>query len=218
MSESGFEVAAAYVRVSPDVADFPALLDEAIGGLQVAIAVVPGSASLADFAAAVGEGVGDLTATVSVGADTARAEAQVEDLLSNISGMRGSLMVGADVSNLEQGIGENVGSASVTVTPDMTKFADMVMEDAAGLEVPVPVIPDAAGLDAPRPPIQGARPRQVLCEPANLLHDSDEIGGGLHVRGERRVDDQGAGPERPGGGDVLFDFVQRARKHPPILA
>jgi hypothetical protein len=98
MSESGFEVAAAYVRVSPDVADFPALLDEALGGLQIAISIIPDSASLANFAGSVDDGLGDLTATVSVGADTAEAESGVEELLSEINSGRGDLTVGADTS------------------------------------------------------------------------------------------------------------------------
>src|SRR5581483_8499571 len=37
MSEPGFEVAAAYVRVSPDASDFPAALDEQVGGLTLSV-------------------------------------------------------------------------------------------------------------------------------------------------------------------------------------
>ena len=43
---AAFEVAAAYVSVTPDASDFAQQLDEEIGGLQVAVRVVPDASDL----------------------------------------------------------------------------------------------------------------------------------------------------------------------------
>ncbi len=91
--ESGFEIASAYVDVTPDTSDFAAALDEELGGLQLAVRVLP---NMADFEAAVYEQVGGLSATIDVAANTTLAQSEVDAFIERTDGEQATLFVNAN--------------------------------------------------------------------------------------------------------------------------
>jgi hypothetical protein len=136
--ESGFEVAAAYVTVTPDASDFAQALDEEIGGLSVAVRVLPDASDLqgaidqegltADvrlianaggFEDQVDEATGGLSATVSVGADVAPARAEVAGVIDDFDSERADLTLGADAGAARQqaeALAEQVSGLSADLT------------------------------------------------------------------------------------------------------
>ena len=134
--ESGFQVAAAYVSVSPDASDFAAALDEQVGGISISAVVVPDAS---DFAAAMDEQVGGLQVTVAVVPDASDFAAALDE---QIGGLTATVTVVPDASDLESAIGEQLGQITVPIVPGAADFTDAVGEQTGAITVPV--IPNAA--------------------------------------------------------------------------
>jgi hypothetical protein len=146
MSEPGFEVAAAYVTVTPDVSDFAAALDEALGGLQLSVVVTP---DVSDFAAAVDEALGGLTVSVAVIPDASDFAAAVDE---QVGGLSVSVAVTPDASDFEASLLEQAGGITVpvTVAPEAAgigDLGDLVGEQTGTVALPVTAVPDAAGFE-----------------------------------------------------------------------
>jgi hypothetical protein len=143
MSEQGFEVAAAYVTVSPDASNFADALDEQIGGLSIAVAVTPDASN---FAAAFDEQVGGFSASVAVTPDTSDFASAVDEQTGGLTASVTLLVDPEGASDFGDAVSEQAGTVAIPVTavPDVMDFGDMLGEETAGTIVPVSVVPDTA--------------------------------------------------------------------------
>ena len=133
-TEQGFEVASAYVSVTPNASDFADALDEQIGGISVSAVVTP---AVADFAASLDEQIGGLSCQ--------------RPGHSRRLGLRRALSM-----SRSGGL-----TATVTIVPDVTgsaDFGDAVSEQAGTLTVPVVAVPDVSDLGETQP--RGRRDRR----------------------------------------------------------
>jgi hypothetical protein len=146
MSEPGFEVAAAYVRVSPDASDFAAALDEQVGGLTLSVGVTPNAA---DFAAALDEALGGLSVSVAVTPDASDFAASLDE---QAGGLSLSVAVTPDAADFEASLLEQAGGITVPVTvtaeaAGVSGLGDSVSEQAGTISVPVTPVPEVSGFE-----------------------------------------------------------------------
>jgi hypothetical protein len=141
--ESGFEIAKAWVAVSPDASDFAAALDEQLGGISIAVMVTPDAS---DFASALDEQVGGLSASVAVTPDTSDFASAVDEQTGGLTASVTLLVDPEGASDFGDAVSEQAGTVAIPVTavPDVTDFADMLGEETAGTVVPVSVVPDVS--------------------------------------------------------------------------
>ena len=136
--EDGFEIAAAYAQISPDVADFPDRLDEELAGLVVTVPVVPDAS---DFAQAVDEQVGGMSAEIAVRAETSEARGEVRDLVDEINSASSTLSVGLDAGSartqaedLASEMSSITGTLSVDLDPARVRGqAEALAEELSGI-------------------------------------------------------------------------------------
>ena len=164
MSEPGFEVASAFIRVSPDTSDFPSALDEQLGGLGLSVALTPNTSDFesmlddqlggltisavvtpdaSDFAAALDEQIGGLSVTAQVTPDATDFAAAFEEQAGSLTA-RVSLSPEAGAANLSDAINEQAGTIALPVVPvpEVSGFEEMLTERIGGLSVPVGVYPN----------------------------------------------------------------------------
>jgi TP901 family phage tail tape measure protein len=122
---AGFEVASAYVSVSPDAESFEEQLDAQVGGLQyvVKIPVVPDTG---DFAGEVDTAVGESKTTVTV------------PVIPDTEGFQ--LLI-------DNAVEEAKASVTIPVVPDTEGFPEAVEASVSEADKPVevPVVPDMSG-------------------------------------------------------------------------
>jgi hypothetical protein len=170
--ESGFEIARAWVSVTPDVSDFEQALQEELGGVVVAVTVTPDTADFqaaldeevggtvvtvpvtpdaTDFDASLDEQIGTPTATVTVDADTTTATDQVDELVTAIDGDTATVTVDADTVTAQDQVDQFLAGVDkdVATLPVVADLEDEGLNGklaAAGENaVTVPVAPDVAG-------------------------------------------------------------------------
>ena len=141
MSEPGFEVARAFLAVSPDASDFAAALDEELGGLTLSVGVTPNTS---DFADALDDALAGLSLSVVVTPDTSDFASALDDALG---GLTTSVTVTPDTTDFAAALDEQLGGLSVTatVTPDAADFAAAFEEQAGDLTAQVSLSPEATG-------------------------------------------------------------------------
>ena len=146
MSEPGFEVAAAFVRVTPDTSDFPSALDEQLGGLALSVVLTPNTS---DFASMLDDALGGLTISAVVTPDASNFAAALDD---QIGGLTVTAVVTPDASNFAAAFGEQAGNltASVSLSPEAAGAAnlgDAINEQAGTIALPVVPVPEVSGFE-----------------------------------------------------------------------
>ena len=145
MSEPGFEIASAFVRVQPDAADFAAALDEQVGGLALSVVVTPNTS---DFAAAMDDALGGLSLSVAVTPDMSDFASAVDE---QGGGLTLPVTITPDTTDLAAAVDEQGLTASVSLIPDTSgaaDFGDAVNEQTGTIAVPVRPIPEMADFEA----------------------------------------------------------------------
>ena len=150
----GFELAAAFVSVSPDTEDFQEKLEGQLGEVDtvIQVPVVPDTSDFrAQMDAAVGES--DTAVSVPVVPDVGDFRAQVDAALAGTGGAV-EIPIVPDAAGFAEQVAAEVDSTKaaveVPVVPDTEGFAAAVASevDATKAAVEVPVVPDAAGFAA----------------------------------------------------------------------
>lgn len=174
--ESGFEVARAYVAVSPDASDFAAALDEQVGGISLSVIVTPDAS---DFAAAFDEQVGGLSTSVAVTPDTSDFASAVDEQTGGLTATVTLLVDPEGASDFGDTVSEQGGSVTVpvTVVPDVTDFGDALDEQLGGTTVPVTVVPDADGFQDKLAEEVGTPVVNVMVEPMGAGDLAEHLGG-----------------------------------------
>ena len=156
MSESGFEVARAYVAVSPDAGGFADELADQLGGIGVSVQVTP---DMGDFTGAVDEAIGGLAASVIVTPDMDGFSSAVDEGIAGLGAVEVPISVVPDLSGLKDelaaeldSLSENLtegfsGGIPVAVLPDTADFAEALDAAVEGLSVTVAVLPDMSGFE-----------------------------------------------------------------------
>jgi hypothetical protein len=176
MSEQGFEVASAFVTVSPDASNFADALDEQVGGISVAVLVTPDASN---FASAFDEQVGGLSASVAVTPDTSDFASAVDEQTGGLTASVTLLVDAEGAADFGDAVSEQAGSLTIPVTavPDVTDFADMLGEETAGAIVPVTIVPDASDFDDRLSEEVGTPVVNVMVEPMGAGDLAEHLGG-----------------------------------------